>query len=231
MHAYASGDGHWDLARRLGISHAINLAISGSANGRILRTTMKHATQHTEPTLYVLGMTFTSRDELPILEPRGSELDWGFEGRWTNPQNQQLSHLWQPTWQQKHTDLYVELKLNSEMFSIRCRLENLMYQILAMIQYVHSCGHRVLVYQQADTLIREEVHDPAMAPLRSTPAIMHGYAWQAIPWQHAQGVAKMQYADGNRYQVPDEIAHRAPGHHDVLNQYLCDYIQQYEILL
>jgi hypothetical protein len=49
--SYARGQGHLDLAQRLGfidehnIPQASSLAIGGSANSRILRTTLKHSYQ------------------------------------------------------------------------------------------------------------------------------------------------------------------------------------------
>ena len=74
-HTYASGNGHEDLAQRLGMANAHSIAVSGSANSRILRTTLKHS-YTAPPTLYVLGMTFLSRLEIPICEPENE-----FEGR------------------------------------------------------------------------------------------------------------------------------------------------------
>jgi len=68
MESYASGFGHQELAERLSIPQAISLAIGGSANSRIIRTTLKHSYITLQPTLYVLGMTFVSREELPILQ-------------------------------------------------------------------------------------------------------------------------------------------------------------------
>ena len=58
MEAYARGNGHLDLANRLGIPKAQSLAIGGSANTRIMRTVLKHSYCTDEPTFYVLGMTF-----------------------------------------------------------------------------------------------------------------------------------------------------------------------------
>ena len=89
MYSYAAGKGHVDLSKRLAISNSDSLAISGSANSRILRTTLKHS-YNAPPTLYVLGMTFLSRLEIPICEPEND-----FEGRWVNPQNQEFKYRWQ----------------------------------------------------------------------------------------------------------------------------------------
>ena len=112
METYASGQGHKDLAQQLGIPMAASLAINGSANSRILRTTLKHSYQTTVPTFYLLGMTFLSRLEWPILYQDPTR---EFEGVWTNPQNQQFRSQWQPHWTEHDTEQWVELKLKSEI--------------------------------------------------------------------------------------------------------------------
>ena len=66
MELYANGGGHRDLAKSLGIEEYSSLAINGSANSRILRTTLKHSYLTNKQTFYVLGMTFISRAEIPI---------------------------------------------------------------------------------------------------------------------------------------------------------------------
>ena len=66
--SYARGQGHMDLAQRLGfvdehnIPQASTLAIGGSANSRILRTTLKHSYQATQPMFYVLGICVKTRN-------------------------------------------------------------------------------------------------------------------------------------------------------------------------
>jgi hypothetical protein len=147
MEAYAVGNGHGHLADLLGIPNSATLAIGGSANTRIIRTTLKHSYQTTEPTFYVLGLSFLSRLEIPILE-RQSE----FEGRWTNPQNQKFRSEWQYGWTDTETQQFVELKLKSEMYSILDRLEDLMYRVLSMIKDLHSRGHQVVIFNQADDM-------------------------------------------------------------------------------
>ena len=105
--SYALGNGHVDLAKQLDLNtQSTSLAIGGSSNSRILRTTLKHSYQTAEPTLYVLGLTFVSRAEIPICTP-----DNDFEGRWINPQNQEFKHRWQLDWSQNDSDRFVEIKL------------------------------------------------------------------------------------------------------------------------
>ena len=221
MEAYAFGKGHVDLAERLGIATSESLAIGGSANTRIIRTTLKHSYYATQSTLYVLGLTFLSRLEIPILENQSE-----FDGRWTNPQNQQFVKDWQYNWKQADTDQFVDIKLKSEIHSILDRTEDLMYKILGMISSLQSRGHRVLVYQQADDLYQEFLDRPCLQFFKSTTSIIDGYNWRSVPWQLSNGVPPMY----NKPNVPKDISHPAPGYHNLLNEFLVDYINQHSIL-
>jgi hypothetical protein len=219
MHAYAGGQGHIDLAEQLGIPKASSLAISGSANNRILRTTVKHSYITAHPTFYVLGMTFLSRDELPILNSTNE-----FEGAWTNPQNQDFANLWIPTWQQQDTERYVELKLKWEWLSILDRMEDLQFRMISVMRDLQSRGHAVLIYNQADDLAQDFYGHHRLYLLNSCVNIVDGYQWRAIDWQHSQGVPSMDYGANPVHVVPENMKHRASGFHQALNRYLTDYI-------
>ena len=142
MDMYAQGGGHADLAQQLGIADCSCLAIGGSANSRIIRSTLKHSYQTTVPTFYLLGMTFLSRLELPILYQDPAR---EFEGSWTNPQNQQFRSQWMPNWTDRDTKQWIGLKLKSEFQSIVDRLEDLMYRMLSLQTSLTARGHRVLM--------------------------------------------------------------------------------------
>ena len=223
MDSYARGNGHQDLAQRLGLSQSSTLAIGGSANSRILRTALKHSYQATQPMFYMLGMTFVSRLEVPICEPENE-----CEGRWVNPQNQEFRSRWQHGWTQSDSDQFVETKLKSEVFSIIDRTEDLMYRMLATIADLQSRGHRVLMFQQADNLYLEYLDSPRLK-LFQRPEIVDGFKWRAIAWQHEQKVQPTNYAPGTQY-VPPEMTHPAPGHHALVNEFLTNYIQEHKIL-
>lgn len=228
MENYASGNGHVDLAQQLGIIGKFNipqastLAIGGSANSRILRTTLKHS-YTAPPTLYVLGMTFVSRLEIPICNPEND-----FEGRWINPQNQEFKSRWQHGWVQADSDQFVETKLKSEVFSILDRTEDLMYRMLATIADLQSRGHRVLMFQQADNLYLDYLTDPRLQ-LFNRPEIVGGFKWRATPWQIENGVEPKTYPIGSPF-VPPEMNHPKSGQHQKLNKYLTNYIQEHKIL-
>lgn len=225
MEAYASGNGHVDLAKQLDISSAESLAIGGSANTRIIRTTLKHSYQTSRPTLYVLGMTFLSRLEIPILDDIND-----FEGRWTNPQNQQFVKRWVPQWTQRDTDQFIDLKLKSEFHSILDRTEDLMYKILSMISDIKSRGHQILVYQQADNLYHQYLDHPKLLLFKSTPNIIDGYAWRSVSWQLANGVAPINYGVKPLHHVPDDMKHPAPGQHQIVNDFLVNYLKEHKLM-
>ena len=221
--SYAIGNGHLELARLLELDNPVSLAIGGSANSRILRTTLKHS-YTAPPTFYVLGMTFLSRLEIPICHPENE-----FEGRWVNPQNQEFKQRWQHAWTQKDSDQFVEIKLKTEVYSILDRIEDLMYRMLATINDLQSRGHRVLMFQQADNLYQEFLDDPRLKWF-SRPEIVDRFEWRAIAWQMAQKVKPTTYSPGTQY-VPPEITHPAVGHHQKLNEYLTNYIQEHKLLV
>jgi hypothetical protein len=220
MEAYASGQGHEDLAARLNIPIAESLAIGGSANSRILRTTVKHSYQSDCPTVYVLGMTFLSRLEIPILENQTE-----FEGRWTNPQNQKFKQHWQYGWTEQETQQFIDIKLKSEIYSILDRIEDLMYRMLSTVSDLRSRGHLVLMYQQADDLYQNLLEHPRLKLFKTVPNIIDGYAWRAVPWQLNCGVPTMP---GN--QTPIKIRHPASGYHQTLNEFLVHYIHSRNML-
>lgn len=226
METYVAGGGHRDLAHQLNIPQCSSLAIGGSANSRIIRTTLKHSYQATEPTFYLLGMTFLSRLELPILYQDPTQ---EFEGTWTNPQNQQFRSRWMPQWSDQDTEQWVKLKLKSEVFSIVDRLEDLMYRMLSLQASLTSRGHRVLMYQQADNIYQEYLDDFRLHLFKNNPGIKDGFEWRSIAWQHMHDVAKIEYPEGNQY-VPPEMTHPKPGHHLMINTHLTHYIKQCKLL-
>ena len=222
MESYALGQGHVDLAQRLSLDNPVSLAIGGSANSRILRTTLKHS-YTASPTLYVLGMTFVSRLEVPICEQVND-----FEGRWVNPQNQEFSHRWQVGWTQSDSDQFVKIKLKTEVFSILDRTEDLMYRMLSVIADLKSRGHRVLMYQQADNLYTDLLDEPRLARF-DQPEIVGHFGWRATAWQAQQGVRPKTYPPGSP-MVPPDMHHPELGHHQKLNEYLTNYIQEHKIV-
>jgi hypothetical protein len=231
MEVYAKGNGHLDLAQRLNINRAKSLAIGGSANSRIIRTTIKHSYQVTEPTLYIMGLTFVSRSELPILTEDNEQTS--FEGRWCNPQNQEFANRFEHHWTKADSEKFVEFKLKTEVYSLLDRTEDLMYNILSAIHSLQARGHRVLVYQQADDSYQMYLGNPRLNLLSSTDCIINGFRWCAVGYQYEQGVEQTPQLGGiyiGPKTTPNHMRHPLPGEHNIVNEYLVKYINDHNII-
>lgn len=227
MEVYAGGGGHNDLAQRLGITKSKSLAIGGSADSRIIRTTLKHSYLIDEPTFYVLGVGFLSRWELPVLK---NQYEGTFEGRWTNPQNQDYRDQWEHNWNEKLTKQLIDLKLASDVYSIPDRLEDLMYRLLALIASLHSRGHRVLIYQQADDIYQRFLDHDNFRWFKNNPVFVDGLKWRAVPYQYENGVLPGPEVAHAAHMVPAHLRHPASGQHQALNKFLHNYIVENKIL-
>lgn len=232
MNVYAQGNGHLDLAKKLKLKHSESIAQSGCSNSRIIRTTLKHSYISQQKNLYILGMTFVSRSEAPILKCIDEDEETSFEGRWTNPQNQMFQSQWVHHWTFKDTKKFVELKLKEEVYSILDRTEDLMYRLLSLVESLESRGHRVLIYQQVDSSYFNVLSNPRLTLFQTKKNFIKGFQWLAIQSQHQRKVPIEDSIDHNsEYGVcPDEIKHRKIGSHAILNTFLTNYIENYKIL-
>lgn len=232
MNNYANGNGHQDLADKLNITNVVDLSQSGCANARMIRTSLKDSYLTLMPTFYVIGLTFISRSESPILRiPNGDDELTSFEGRWTNPQNQLYKHQWEYHWSDKETDLFVELKQKEEVFSLIDRTENLMYALVSMIESVTSRGHKILIFQQADSDYFPYLDSDRLVLFKKYSNFLYGLKWCAVQWQHEQGVPINKADYSNKYGVaPIEIRHRERGKHQKFNEFLTQYIKDNKIL-
>ena len=227
MELYAKGGGHIDLATRLSLPNSKSLAIGGSPDTRIIRTSLKDSYLTNESTLYILGVGFLSRWEVPILKVDSEE---EFEGRWTNPQNQDYVDRWEHHWGRSETAQLMELKLKSDFYSVPDRLEDLMYRLVAMISDLHARGHRVLIYQQADDIYQRYLERNTMRLFKNNPIFIEGLTWLSVPWQLKNGIPPNPLPANAPYKVPDSIRHPMAGRHELLNEFLHNYIVEHNIL-
>jgi hypothetical protein len=237
MEQYTNGNGHVDLAEQLGISHTESLAIGGSCNSRIIRTTLKHSYQTDQKCLYIIGLTFLSRTEIPVLSSWDPKRDLSFEGKWLSLQNNFLpgseigptgymskydrsldSHI-----KPKDIRQFIDLKLKFESFSVLDRLEDLQFRIVSMIESLQSRGHDVILYNQADDIfLDEETIDNKIFDLLNNNRIIDRLRWRAVVYQHYNGTPMT--TDEFERGVPLEIRHPQVGHHQNLNNFLINYL-------
>jgi hypothetical protein len=221
MGFYANGQGHKDLSDRLFVPEFHSIAKPGTSNTRIIRTTLKHSYQAIVPSLYVIGLTYLDREELPI----GKEYS-EFEGRWINVQNGFLDCNFENIWSQRDCDDYLNLKVKIRMVNNMVdRIEDLMYKVLSMIGDLQSRGHRALVFAQIAEDFQPHAAHSRLQLLKSTVNIVNGLTWGANAWQIAQGVKTE--ADN---RVPLKMQHISPGEHRYINAFLENYIQEHRLL-
>jgi len=222
MQFYARGAGHVDLAAALNIKQYQSLAESGSCNHRIIRTTLRDSFTTVEPTLYVIGLTFLSRYELPVNQDR---TEW--DGKWLSFTTQGSVYTdIDPGVSKKDLDHYRDTWLRVNLISVDELVEDLQYRLLSMCDSLRHRGHGCVIFNTADAVFDYVLSQPKFAPLRSCDEIIEGLAWRSIPWQFDQGAA---WVEDDR-DLDRNCRHVDPGQHQWLNQYLTNHMQQHNIL-
>ena len=225
MKSYAIGNGHGDLSLQLGIQEYQSLAEFGSCNNRIIRTTLRDSFINSEPTLYIIGMTFLSRYELPVNADR-TDLD----GKWLsfnnlgsrNPSNAIID----PCVSEKNLELFRDIWLRINLASVNDFAEDLQYRLLSMCHSLTYRGHSCIVFNTAEEVLDYVLDQNKFQSLRDQRQIINGLSWRSIPWQFEQG-ANWSLGDDH---IDRNFRHVAPGQHLWLNQYLTNYIQEHKIL-
>jgi len=223
MDSYARGQGHEDLAQQLGLSSSRSLAIPGSCNNRIIRTTLKDSYQTQEKTLYIVGLTFLRRTELSVAPTNDP-----FEGRWISFQNMvNPQHRYADHWTLDYTRAFLDIKLRADLFGLEDLLEQLMYQLLSLIGDLTHRGHQILIFRNPQEEYYNILDSEKFKNLQNCVNIVDALQWEAIPWQVAQGIE----FHTNDAHLPQGLRHPAPGQHGHLNTFLVEYINQHALHL
>ena len=225
MQNYAQGSGHGDLAAQLIIRHSDSLAQTGACNNRIIRTTLRDSFANIEPTLYVIGLTFLSRYELPVNQERNAT-----DGKWLSFTTQGSIYpstaIMDPCVSKKDLDRYRDIWVKINLASVDELAEDLQYRLLSMCDSLNHRGHGCVIFNTADAVLDYVLEQPKFVPLKSQRQIIDGLAWRSISWQFDQG-ADWLPADQD---LDRNCRHVAPGQHQWLNQYLTNYIQEHKIV-
>jgi hypothetical protein len=219
---YSQGGGAEDLAQRLGLSSWHSLAHPGSSNKRIIRTCIKDSFQTDQPSLYVIGLTFISRTELPILQTQDT-----FEGSWLSVGNHAPNRKdYQENWNQSRVEQYIDLNLQAQVHSLPDRLEELMYQLLSLINDLNHRGHQALIFMQPADISGDDLQQARFEPLRSNKNIIGGLLWNSVLYQIESGARAVPGEE----HIPANVRHVMPGEHKILNDFLENYIRTHQLL-
>lgn len=223
MHHYVQGNGHYDLAAGLNITNVDSLAINGSCNSRIIRSTLRDCYTTNQSTLYVIGLTFFHRFELSIRtgdpEP---------DGKWVSFTGVGLNSMFQD-YEENITKKELETyeKLQAKFLQCKEVGMDLQWRILSLIDTLHYCGHRVVIFNTAEHGVDYWlINNPKFDPVRKRKEIIDGLMWRSIPWQFEQGARWPQEDE----IYPADCRHVVPGDHKWLNEFLVNYIKSNDIL-
>jgi hypothetical protein len=222
MQGYAHGQGHLDLAQRLSIDSAVDLSLSDSSNSRIFRVLSADSLKTPDPTLYVIGLTFLGRWDLPLNKhPREQE------GRWVSFQNHRsvIQSLEHSVLSPGEFDNLLDIKLKIEAFSISDRLFDLALDLRNIIHSLRQRDHGCVIFNTADDLILPWLNDNSIKDLLDVPEIIDGLRWMSVPYQFDYGVTASHF-DTEYADVPLHHRHTNPGEHEVLNDFLTNYIRK-----
>jgi hypothetical protein len=223
-HSYVQGNGHKDLATQLGIVQSTSLALPGSCNSRVIRTTLKDSYTAEQPTLYVVGLSFLKRNELPV------GCDTNFEGRWISfhsdisPSSKIDEYFW------SHTDTKRALECFSKFssYAVSDQLEQLMFSMLAMVTDLVKRNHQVVIFRQPpDNYVKLKVlNDNRFKFLKNCVNIVDGLAWSSLEFLADHDT---EYSPTDAH-LPKTIRHPLPGEHHQLNKFLIEYMATHNLL-
>jgi hypothetical protein len=233
MAYYDNGGGTQDLATRLGISTSENLSMNSVGNSRIIRTTLRDSYQTLNPTLYIIGITFLTRHEIPILSGRDNK-----DGKWLtvnskfakslnvkSPMSKKINVLDQNFTDQDIAD-YCTLYDKFTVLGIEDLALNLQYQLLSLRDSLCHRGHRCLIFNTSEHALDWVIDKQEFDLLKLDKHFIEGLKWKSIPWQFEQGA---DFYPGDEI-YPAISRHVALGQHQWLNEFLVDYINQHGIL-
>ena len=231
MAYYDKGGGTQDLAARLGILTAENLSYNSVCNSRIIRTTLRDSYQTSNPTCYIIGISFLTRHEIPILLGRDNK-----DGKWATVNStfaeniksivaRKVDGMDQHFTQQDIAD-YCALYDKFTVLGVEDLALNLQYQLLSLQDSLYHRGHRCLIFNTAEHALDWVIDKQEFDLLKSDKRFIEGLKWKSIPWQFEQGA---DFYPGDEI-YPAESRHVALGQHQWLNEFLVDYINQHGIL-
>lgn len=218
MQGYAHGHGHVDLANRLEIPNSVSLTLSDSSNERLIRTVHDHSLNN-QPTFYVIGLTFLGRWDLAMRQNPFKQ-----EGRWISFQNtRSIANINETVLTQQEFELLTKIKIKTEQFSIEDRVWDLALKLRTLVDSLKYRGHGCVIFNTAEDLILPWLDDESNTKILSVPEIVQGLKWLAVPYQFDNGVAVSIYDQGS--STPPQHKHTNPGEHQVLNDFLQQYIE------
>ena len=213
---YTAGMGGHDLAEKLGINkeNICDLSEPGSSNSRIIRTTLEDC-HNNNSSLYVIGITFIHRYELPILK----EQQFQQINRHINDVGDLNDGITIHDIEKFH-----KLKTKFEINADKLMLIDTLYAYTSMIDSLLNNGHKVVLFNTAEIIFKYFTDDKDLEYInRYNKYIVEKFNWYSNQYQLDKG-AMIDETDLHRNHIPDICKHIKQGEHKYLNEFLYDYI-------
>ena len=217
---YANGGGHHDLANQLGIKFVNDISKAGNSNQAIIRTTLTDCLAETQPTLYVVGISFDARIEIPVCYNDNQQ------DQWITVTGLDFNN--EPITVDKHTIMdYIDSRQKIYGTALFDQVYWLFMRFAMLIDSVKQNGHCIVVFNTAESKVQDcfQRHGEDRFGIfkKYSAEIIDNLKWLSIPWQITQGAA---YVNSDEHLPPD-CRHIAPGEHRYLNNFLFDHINKH----
>lgn len=226
MHYYSEGGGLQDLAQSLSIEHTKNLSLTGASNQRIIRTTLDDCYSNDIPTIYIIGVTFVNRFELPILE--GLERNFNHDNykdrflsinqEWTIPEGTKINEM-------LSMDDILQFRKLKTMFEMDAEVDivvNLIQSYTSMIDSLIRHGNTVILFNTAEIAFKKYQHLNKLQYTRNYKQIIDYFNWFANEYQFNKGAKPLE--EDLKKDFPDPmIRHIDYGEHKYINEFLIRY--------
>ncbi len=226
---YVRGGGHYDLAEQLlpPNSEVVSLCMAGGSNSRIVRTTLEDCYNSTIPTLYVIGVTFMHRFELPILKVDHKQEKYiGFTDNFKHPTTYKPFNDGVTI---NDVKKFNELQLKFNISAEREMIINLVYSLTSLVDSIVRSGHSVVVFNTGEIAFKRYETCNAIQYVSRYKQIVKKLHWYSNEYQFCHG-ARVDPQDISR-NMELICKHVAEGEHSILNNFLTHYIKNNDLLM
>ena len=231
---YTQGHGHHDLANSLNIPECFDLSVAGSSNQRIIRTTLQDCYQTKTPTLYIIGITFLYRFELPVLVKEEEEEEK--EDIIDNSKYQSFNFTHDCNYYNNldagitinDINTFKKLLFKFISFAEEEQVIALYNSIVATIDSIIANGHTAVVFNTGELIFKRYANHTKLKHIKKYKQIIESFNWLSNRYQFDNG-AKCDTNDEN-LNIHQECKHVASGQNKHLNKYLINYINTNNII-
>lgn len=206
------------LAQRLGYDETVSLAVSGSSNARIFRTTLEYLTLNPDVDFVVIALTFYNRFEAPWASPRP------IEGRWVSYSHNGVTnresdeHL---VYERPEIKRYIDDRYRYDL-GVEY-IDALLADLIFFTGWLDAQGYKYCIINPCERLYADDkgMFDTAkMRWIRENPKIVDIENFIANKWMHEQGAVCPE----DETNLDPMYRHYGNDGFTMLNEFMYNYI-------